>query len=137
MFGFNNKLLNWFTDYLSERSQTVIVEGKPSENFPGTSGVPQCSILGTLLFILYVNDIADEYSSTVSSFAECVKIFRKIKSTSYSDVLQNVLKLLEIWAKRWKMYLNVEICKVMPIYKAHCYIKFEYYVDGQSQGLIS
>ena len=43
-FGFNNKLLNWFTDYLSERSQTVIVEGKQSDkNLPVTSGVPQCS----------------------------------------------------------------------------------------------
>ena len=107
-FGLNNKLLNWFTDYLSERSKTVIVEGKQSENLPVTSGVPQGSILGPLLFILYVNDISDGYSSTVSSFADDVKIFRKIKSTSDSDVLQNDLKLLEIWAKRWKMYFNVK-----------------------------
>ena len=107
-FGFNNKLLNWFTDYLSERSQTVIVEGKQSENLPVTSGVPQGSILGPLIFILYVNDISDGCSSTVSSFADDVKIFRKIKSTSDSDVLQNDLKLLKIWAKRWKMYFNVK-----------------------------
>ena len=107
-FGFNNKLLNWFTDYLSERSKTVIVEGKQSENFPVTSGLPQGSILGPLLFILYVNDISDGCSSTVSSFADDVKIFRKIKSTSDSDVLQNDLKLLEIWAKRWKMYFNLK-----------------------------
>ena len=130
-FGFNNKLLNWFTDYLSERSKTVIVEGKQSENLPVTSGVPQGSILGPLLFILYVNDICDGCSSTVSSFADDVKIFRKIKSTSDSDVLQNDLKLLEIWAKRWKMYFNVEKCKFISISKAHCHIKFEYYVDGQ------
>ena len=88
-FGFNNKLLNSFTD------------------LPVTSGVPHGSILGPLLFILYVNDISDGCSSTVSSFADDVKIFRKIKSTSDSDVLQNDLKLLEIWAKRWKLYFNV------------------------------
>ena len=107
-FGFNNKLLNWFTDYLSERSQTVIVEGKQSENLPVTSGVPQGSILGALIFILYVNDISDGCSSTVSSFEDDVKIFRKIKSTSDSDVLQNDLNFLKIWAKRWKMYFNVK-----------------------------
>ena len=129
-FGFNNKLLNWFTDYLSERSQTVIVEGKQSENLP-TSVVLQYSILGPLLFILYVNDISDGCSSTVSSFADDVKIFRKIISTFDSDVLQNDLKLLEIWAKRWKMYFNVKKCIVMSISKAHCHMKFEYYVDGQ------
>ena len=71
-FGFNNKLLNWFTDYLSERSQSVIVEGKQSENLPVTSGVPQGSILGPLIFTLYVNDISDECSSTVSSFEDDV-----------------------------------------------------------------
>ena len=130
-FGFNNQLLNWFTDYLSERSQTVIVEGKQSENLPVTSGVPQGSILGPLLFILYVNDISDGCSSTVSSFADDVKIFRKIKFTSDSDVLQNDLKLWKIWAKRWKKYFNVKKCKVMSIFKAHCHMKFEYYVDGQ------
>ena len=56
-------------------------------------------------------DISDGCSSTVSSFADDGKIFRKIESTSVSDVLQNDLKLLEIWAKRWKMYFDVEKCK--------------------------
>ena len=59
--------------------------------------------------------LSDGCSSTVSSFADDVKIFRKIKSTSDSDVLQNDLKLLEIWAKRWKMYFNGEKCKVLLI----------------------
>ena len=130
-FGFDNKLLNWFTDYLSERTQAVIFEAKQSENLPVSSGVPQGSILGPLLFILYVNDISDGCSSTVSSFADDVKIFRKIKSASDSNILQNYLKLLEIWAKRWKMYFNVKKSKVMSISKAYCYMKFEYYVDGQ------
>ena len=88
--------------------------------------------MGLFLFILYVNDISDGCSSTVSSFVDDVKIFRKIKSSYDSDVLQNDLKLLEIWAKRWKIYFNVEKCKVMSISKAHWYMKFEYYVDGQS-----
>ena len=80
---------------------------------------------------MYANDISDGCSSTVSSFADDVKILKK-KNISDSDVLQNDLKLLELWEKRWKMYFNVEQCKVMSISKTHCYMKFEYYVDGQS-----
>ena len=78
--------------------------------------------MGPLLFILYVNDISDGCSSTVSSFADDVKILRKIKSTSDSDVLQNDLKLLEIWAKRWKMYFNVKNVKLCL--KGSMYVRF-------------
>ena len=74
-FGFNNKLLNCFTDHLSERSQSVIVEGKQSKNLPVTSGVPQ----GPILEI-----------GTTSIYTVCTQ------STSDSDVLQNYLKLIEI-----------------------------------------
>ena len=105
-FGFKNKLLNWFTDYLSERRQTFTVKGKQSENLPVTSGVPQGSILGPLLFILYVDDISDGCSLLYYHLQMMLKYLEKIKSTSDSDILQNDLKLLEIWAKRWKMYFN-------------------------------
>ena len=80
----------------------------------------------TSIYTLYVNDISDGCYSTASSFADDVKIFRQIKSTSDSDVLQNNLNLLEIWAKRLKTYFNVEKCKFMSISKAHCYMIFEY-----------
>ena len=52
-FGFNNKLVNWLTDYLSERSQSVIAEGKQSENLPVTSGLPHNKVLSWDHFYLY------------------------------------------------------------------------------------
>ena len=71
--------------------------------------------LGPLLFILYVNDLSGGCSSTVSSFADDVKIFRKIKSTSDSDVLQNDLKLRFVLQNDLKLRFvrNVGECILM------------------------
>ena len=62
-FGFNGTLLNWFHSYLNNRYQRVIIHGSMSTKLPVRCGVPQGSILGPLMFILYVNDIADNISN--------------------------------------------------------------------------
>ena len=80
--GFGCNLLNWFYSYLSGRRQRVTVFGATSEDLPVTSGVPQGSILGPALFLLYVNDFPEVISSSsrVLMFAEDTKIFSEIKT---------------------------------------------------------
>ena len=75
-FGFNGDLLNWLKTYLTGRKQQVVIEGAKSSWLSVTSGVPQGSILGPLLFLLYMNDMPDVVSfCSISLFADDAKCF--------------------------------------------------------------
>jgi sarcosine oxidase/L-pipecolate oxidase len=70
-FGISGQLLNWFADYLHNRKQCVVIEGVSSSFLNVNSGVPQVSVIGPLLFILYVNDLPEvTKNSTVALFAD-------------------------------------------------------------------
>ena len=93
-FGFKTNLLKqtyyyWFQSYLYHRRQQVTVLGSTSSSLPVTLGVPQGSILGPTLFLLYVNDLPDAVtSSTIATFADDTKLFKRIASNTDSNKLQ-------------------------------------------------
>ena len=93
-FGFKTNLLKqtyyyWFQSYLYHRRQQVTVLGSTSSSLPVTSGVPQGSILGPTLLLLYVNDLPDAVtSSTIATFADDTKLFKRIASNTDSNKLQ-------------------------------------------------
>ena len=95
-FGVHGKVLRWIKDFLWNRTQQlqVALNGKISGSIPVTSVVPQGSVLGPLLFVMFVNDILSIVSSPIFMFTDDIKIFRFVKSSDDHTALQNDLNLL-------------------------------------------
>ena len=78
--GIGNGMINWIEKWLIDRRQRVVVDGEVSNWKAVLSGVPQGSVLGPILFLIYINDLDDDITSKVLKFADDTKVFRKIKS---------------------------------------------------------
>ena len=92
-------LLQWFRSYLTDRRQRVTALGAASDPLPVTSGVPQGSILGPALFLLYVNDLPNAgVASHVALFADDTKLYREISGPADVDSLQADLDRLDTWS---------------------------------------
>ena len=79
--------------------------------------MPQGSVLGPLLFLIYINDLEEGIRIVLLKFADDTKIFRKISNSSDTRLLQEDLDALVQWSKKWQMAFNVEKCKVMHMGK--------------------
>ena len=110
-------MLNWTESFLIGRTQKVSVNGVHSSPINVTSGVPQGSVLGPTLFLLYINDINNNVNSTVRLFADDSLLYRPIWSQTDHEILQKDLEMLTSWANKWQMSFNVSKCKVLSITK--------------------
>ncbi len=116
MAGFGGNLIKWFDSYLTNRQQRVTVLGATSTTLPVTSGVPQGSILGPVLFALYVNDLPDAVKfSQAAMFADDTKLFSTIKSENDCKHLQNDLDNLQVWSSESGLSFNDKKCKAQHI----------------------
>ena len=109
-YGIRGKTNNWVKNWLTSRTQTVVVDGETSEEAEVISGVPQGTVLGPLLFILYINDIAENTSSTIRLFADDCLVYKNIKSQSDTTTLQEDLNTMANWSKKWQMSFNPKKC---------------------------
>lgn len=125
--GIRGCLLRWFCSYISNRSQTVVINGHNSDTFMATSGVPQGSILGPLMFIMYINDIGKCFkNSNFLLYADDLKIFKTIKSVNDCIMLQDDLDRLSSYCDTNKLQLNISKCKFIIFSKNKTLIKFNY-----------
>ena len=117
-YNIDGTLLKLFTEYLRSRKQRVILDNVISESVDVLSGVPQGSILGPLLFVLFINDIYAniDNDSNIALFADDTKIWRDINSESDCETLQNDINTLSIWSRNNKMSFHPDKCKPLSIY---------------------
>ena len=101
--------------FLNERRRRVVVNGKSSEWTDVTSGIPQGSVLGQILFVIYINDMPDGLSSEIFLFGDGTKIFKEIKQKRDCDLLQNDLIFMELWTDIWLLRFHPQKCHAMTM----------------------
>ena len=94
-YKISKTVIKWVESFLNDRKQKVTVNGTESKNHKVTSGIPQGSVLGPILFVIYINDMPECVDSTTYLFADDTKIFREIKSPNDEEKLQNDLDELQ------------------------------------------
>ena len=107
-FGITGVLWTWFKNYLSDRHQSVYINSYLSSSLPVTSGVPQGSILGPLLFLVYINDITSSINySHILEFADDTKCFKNISNYSDQNCLQEDINALATWSGTSDLKFNL------------------------------
>ena len=105
-YGVKNQLLEWLCCFLTNRTQRVIVNDVLSEERVVLSGVPQGSVLGPLLFLLFINDIGDKFQSNFLLYADDLKIF-----STNTNIVQKDLDVLSNWCDEWQMEVSPSKCE--------------------------
>ena len=120
-YNIDGSLLRFFVNYLKGRNQHVVIGSEKSSNQIVTSGVPQGSIIGPTLFILFINDITSEISpgTNIALYADDTKIWREILTGDDHWILQNDINKLLNWAKLNKMIFHPDKSKVLAVSNAH------------------
>lgn len=121
-WGISGNLLDWIIDYLKDRVQRVIINGKKSEWNPISAGVPQGSVLGPLLFLVFINDLVHVVNNCeIRIFADdtClhITIGKKDNKDDIAQLFNDDLKAIELWAKQWLVDFSAPKTETMTISK--------------------
>ena len=136
-YGITGNTQNLIKSFLSNRKQRVSVNGALSDITDVTSGVPQGSVLGPVLFLLYINDINGNIKSFICLFADDSIIYRKISSKTDHKILQTDLNQLQTWSDKWQMEFNVSKCVHLPITNKTKPSTHKYSLSGQPLSTVS
>ena len=125
-YGIRNKSNTWLRSFLTGRSQRVVVNGSNSTWSPVLSGVPQGTVLGPILFLMFINDLPHNIASGIKLFADDCVFYRPINSTEDHLALQRDLDQLDTWASTWQMKFAPTKCFVMSVTLKKSRFKFSY-----------
>ena len=129
-YGVRGNIHSWIASFLSGRTQRVVVEGSSSDRVPVVSGVPQGSVLGPMLFLLFINDLPDKIVSSSRLFADDCIVYRQIKDISDCETLQEDLNMLAEWETKWGMAFYPQKCNVLSLTRSRTPIRFNYRLKG-------
>ena len=131
-YGVSDYTLKWVESFLNSRKQHVLVEGTMSDEAEVVSGVPQGTVMGPLLFLVFINDLPESVNSSVKLFADDCLLYRPIRSTSDSTKLQDDLDKLEKWENDWKMAFHPQKCTTIHISKKRKPTICDYHLHGHT-----
>ena len=118
-YGIDGELAAWIEDFLTGRRQRVCVNGHFSSWENVTSGVPQGSILGPLLFILYINDLPDTVKCGIKLYADDTKIYQKVNNGEDAKEFQENIDELYKWSLEWQLLFHPDKCHVVHFGKSN------------------
>jgi hypothetical protein len=126
-YGIKDQTLNWISAFLSNRTQTVVLDGESSDIAPDTSGVPQGTVLSPVLFLVYINDLPEYLkSSQLRLFADDSIIYKTIKSQKDCDSLQEDIDAAARWESDWLVVFHPDKCSVLTITNKKNPVKHNY-----------
>lgn len=125
-YGIRNNNLKWISDFLNNRQQQVLLNGITSSKLSVDSGVPQGTVLGPTLFLLFINDLPEIVKCNSRLFADDCLLFKNVNNKNDASELQKDLSNLEKWEKDWQMKFNPEKCYVINISKKKNPLKTNY-----------
>ena len=135
-YGIRGITLQWITDFLTDRTQQVLLEGHKSSTAPVLSGVPQGTVLGPLLFLLYINDLPERTTSDARLFADDCLLYRPVTAKADTDTLQRDLDALISLEEDLQMAFHPEKCVVIQVTNKRNPITANYTIHGHSLDVV-
>jgi hypothetical protein len=129
-YGIMGSVYEWIKSFLTDRKQRVCVSGNMSSWEAVTSGIPQGSVLGPILFVIFINDMPEVVSSMCKLFADDTNMYRVVEEHSDNMTLQEDLYNLSSWSRTWLLKFNENKCKRLHI--GHTNPKFQYQLCRES-----
>ena len=134
-YGVRGKVLDWIKAFLTDRRQRVSVNGVKSDWSPVTSGIPQGSVLGPCLFVIFINDLPEVTRSVAQMFADDTKLYRKILGPEDQQQLQQDIDSLSHWSDIWQLKFNAKKCKVLHLGKNNPNYSYSMATDNATANL--
>ena len=128
-YGIIGNTYQWISSFLSDRHQKVVIDNVSSDSVPVVSGVPQGTVLGPILFIIYMNDVIENIKhSKIWLFADDIILYKEITTFRDAQQLQEDLESLQLWEGTWLLKFSIPKCHVIKITRAIKHkIAYDYY----------
>ncbi len=128
-YGVSGDLLAWIKAFLTDRKQKVCLSDASSGWSPVTSGVPQGSVLGPILFLIFINEMVEAAApANIKLYADDAKIYGLANTPQQAEIIADSMQNVKLWASRWQLNLAVQKCGVLHVGNGNG--KFNYVLDG-------